>query len=164
MPIVEPEVLMDGSHTIDRCSEVTEHTLEIVFRELVAQGVELGGMILKPNMIISGKDCPQQAGLEEVAARTILGLQRTVPAEVPGIMFLSGGQSEANATAHLNAMNAGDACPWALSYSYGRALQESALKSWGLNQKDSLVAQGRLLKRAHLNSAACAAQYVGEAA
>ena len=164
VPIVEPEVLMDGSHTIDRCSEVTEHTLEIVFRELVAQGVELGGMILKPNMIISGKDCPQQAGLEEVAARTILGLQRTVPAEVPGIMFLSGGQSEADATAHLNAMNAGDACPWALSYSYGRALQESALKSWGLNQKDSLVAQGRLLKRAHLNSAACAAQYVGEAA
>ena len=164
VPIVEPEVLMDGNHTIDRCSEVTELTLEIVFRELVSQGVELGGMILKPNMIISGKDCHQQAGLEEVAARTILGLQRSVPPEVPGIMFLSGGQSEADATAHLNAMNAGDSCPWALSYSYGRALQESALKSWGQNQKDSLIAQGHLLKRAHLNSAACAAQYVGEAA
>ena len=164
VPIVEPEVLMDGNHTIDRCSEVTGLTLEIVFRELVAQGVELGGMILKPNMIISGKECTQQDGVEEVAARTIASLQLTVPAELPGIMFLSGGQSEADATAHLNAINAGDSCPWALSYSYGRALQESALKSWGLNPENSAVAQGHLLNRARLNSAACTAQYVGEAA
>ena len=137
---------------------------KLVFEELDKQRVYLEGIVLKPNMIVSGIDCIDQASVEKVAEWTVKCLKATVPSDVPGCAFLSGGQSSEDATAHLNAMNAGDACPWALSYSYGRALQESALKSWGLNQKDSLVAQGRLLKRAHLNSAACAAQYVGEAA
>ena len=165
VPIVEPEVLMDGNHTIDRCAEATELTLEIVFSELFAQGVSLEGMILKPNMIIPGKDCVEKASVEEVAVRTLKSFRRKVPAAVPGIMFLSGGQSEEDATAHLNAMNArNDLCPWALSYSYGRALQESALKTWGGNTANNANAQRRLLDRARLNSAACAAQYTGEAA
>ena len=165
VPIVEPEVLMDGNHTIDRCAEVTELTLEIVFGELFAQGVFLEGMILKPNMVISGKDCAEKAGIEEVAVRTLASLRRGVPTAVPGIMFLSGGQSEKEATAHLNAINTrSDLCPWALSYSYGRALQESALKAWRGDTVNNVNAQRQLLGRARLNSAACAAQYTGEAA
>ena len=165
VPIVEPEVLMDGNHTVDRCAEVTELTLEILFSELFSQGVVLEGMILKPNMIISGKDCKKKANIEEVAIRTLSSLRRSVPAAVPGIMFLSGGQSEENATAHLNAMNTrSELYPWALSYSYGRALQESVLQIWSGNTENNANAQRQLVDRARLNSAACAAQYMGEAA
>ena len=165
VPIVEPEVLMDGNHTIERCAEVTEMTLHAVFSELQAQGVELSGIILKPNMVISGKECTEQANPEIVATRTLACFERTVPGDVPGIMFLSGGQSEALATLHLNAINASHkAKPWVLSYSYGRALQESALKTWGGDKQNITNAQDTLLNRARLNSAACAAQYTGEAA
>ena len=131
VPIVEPEVLMDGDHTIERCFEATEATLEVVFRTLRQQGVALEGMLLKPNMVLSGKECARQAGVPEVAAATVACLRRAVPAAVPGIVFLSGGQSEERATAHLNAMNApGTSHPWALSFSYGRALQDSAIRAW----------------------------------
>ncbi len=165
VPIVEPEVLMDGAHSLDRCAYVTELTLQRVFAELYKQGVALEGMILKPNMVIAGSDCAQQADVETVAARTVDSLRRVVPVAVPGIMFLSGGQSEADATAHLNAMNAKkDGLHWALSYSYGRALQASALKVWGGDNSNSPAAQSQLLERARLNSAACAAEYLGEAA
>ena len=165
VPIVEPEVLMDGTHSLDRCAHVTELTLQRVFVELCDQGVALEGMILKPNMVIAGTDCAQQADVKTVAARTVESLRRTVPAAVPGIMFLSGGQSEADASAHLNAMNAKkDRLPWALSYSYGRALQASSLKVWGGDNSNNPAAQAQLLERARQNSAACAAQYQGEAA
>jgi fructose-bisphosphate aldolase class I len=122
VPIVEPEVLMDGAHDIVRCGEVTEATLEAVFHQLFVQRVPLEGMVLKPNMVLSGKDCPAQAGVEEVAEATVKTLRRSVPAAVPGMVFLSGGQSEEEATAHLNAMNAIGPHPWELSFSYGRAL------------------------------------------
>ena len=132
VPIVEPEVLMDGTHSLDRCAHVTELTLQRVFAELYDQGVALEGMILKPNMVIAGTDCAQQADVNTVAARTIESLRRTVPAAVPGIMFLSGGQSEADASAHLNAMNAKkDGLPWALSYSYGHCLAGQLLEGLG---------------------------------
>lgn len=165
VPIVEPEVLMDGDHTIEDCAEVTEETLNAVYSELFAQGVMLEGTILKPNMVISGKDCPEQAGADDVASLTVAVLKRTVPSAVPGIMFLSGGQSEIQATEHLNAMNANHSpLPWKLSYSYGRALQEGALEAWGGNTANNEAAQARLLERARLNSAACSASYMGEAA
>ena len=165
VPIVEPEVLMDGDHTIEDCAEVTEETLTAVYSELFAQGVMLEGTILKPNMVISGKDCPEQAGAGDVASLTVAVLKRTVPSAVPGIMFLSGGQSEIQATEHLNAMNADHSpLPWKLSYSYGRALQEGALEAWGGDTANNQAAQARLLERARLNSAACSASYMGEAA
>ena len=165
VPIVEPEVLMDGDHTIEDCVEVTEETLNAVYSELFAQGVMLEGTILKPNMVISGKDCPEQAGAGDVASLTVAVLKRTVPSAVPGIMFLSGGQSEIQATEHLNAMNADHSpLPWKLSYSYGRALQEGALEAWGGDTANNEAAQARLLERARLNSAACSASYMGEAA
>ncbi len=165
VPIVEPEVLMDGTHSLDRCGHVTELTLQRVFAELYDHGVALEGMILKPNMVIAGTDCTQQADVETVATHTVESLRRTVPAAVPGIMFLSGGQSEADASAHLNAMNANkDGLPWALSYSYGRALQASSLRAWGGDNSNNPAAQSQLLERARQNSAACAAQYLGEAA
>jgi fructose-bisphosphate aldolase class I len=165
VPIVEPEVLMDGAHDIDRCAEVTEETLHAVFRELHLQGVALEGMILKPNMVIAGKKSAKQANVDEVAARTVISLKRCVPSAVPGIMFLSGGQSEKDATAHLNAMNASfKPLPWKLSYSYGRALQDSALKTWAGKAENVAAAQQRLIQRSQLNSAACAAKYTGEAA
>ena len=165
VPIVEPEVLMDGDHTIEDCAEVTEETLTAVYSELFAQGVMLEGTILKPNMVISGKDCPEQAGAGDVASLTVAVLKRTVPSAVPGIMFLSGGQSEIQATEHLNAMNADHSpLPWKLSYSYGRALQEGALEAWGGDTANNEAAQARLLERARLNSAACSASYMGEAA
>jgi fructose-bisphosphate aldolase class I len=132
VPIVEPEVLMDGNHSLDTCFGETEETLSIVFHELFKQGVMLEGMILKPNMVISALDCPEQASVEEVAEATVECFLRVVPSAVPGICFLSGGQSELAATQHLNAMNAmNDALPWKLSFSYGRALQAAALNAWG---------------------------------
>ena len=160
VPIVEPEVLMDGDHDLERCDRVTTMTLNTVFDELYAQDVALEGMILKPNMVISGSDCKTQAGIDEVAERTVQRLMRCVPAALPGIMFLSGGQSEEDATAHLNAMNAKFApVPWKLSYSYGRALQQSCLKAWQGDARNVSAAQAILLERAQANSAACAGSY-----
>ena len=165
VPIVEPEVLMDGDHDIDTCQQVTEETLNSVFGELYAQEVALEGMILKPNMVISGLDASNRSDINDVADQTVATLLRCVPAAVPGIMFLSGGQSEVDATAHLNAMNLGyKNLPWALSYSYGRALQASALQAWVGKAENVKAAQEALLTRALFNSAACAAEYTGEAA
>lgn len=165
VPIVEPEVLMDGKHSIDVCQEVTERTLHTTFFELYKQGIQFEGMILKPNMVIAAKDCPQQAGVDEVAERTVATLRRCVPAAVPGIMFLSGGQTEAEATAHLNAMNANFASqPWKLSFSYGRALQQSALQAWKGKPDNVAAAQQAYMDRAKQNSLACAGKAMAEAA
>ena len=162
MPIVEPEVLMDGDHPIEVCQLVTEDVQYNVFAQLALQGVALEGMLLKPNMVISGTDCPEQASVEEVARATVDTLRRTVPAAVPGIVFLSGGQSDEVATRHLNAMNKlrGEvSIPWALSFSYGRALQAAPLKAW--NGKAENVAQGQtaFIERAKANSEAAIGTY-----
>ncbi len=159
VPIVEPEVLMDGSHDIDRCYVVTEGVLHTVFGQLYEQGVLLEGMILKPNMVISGTECSEQAGVEEVAERTVTCLKRTVPAAVPGICFLSGGQSEVDATAHLNAMNAMFDAPWPLSFSYGRALQASALEAWKGERSNVAAAQAAFTHRARMNSLAATGEW-----
>jgi fructose-bisphosphate aldolase class I len=160
VPIVEPEVLMDGDHDLKMCQQVTEETLNSVFGELYAQEVALEGMILKPNMVISGLDAKKRADFDEVADETVSTLLRCVPAAVPGIMFLSGGQSEIDATMHLNVMNAKNSnLPWKLSYSYGRALQSSALKAWLGEAENVASAQDALMLRASFNSAACSGQY-----
>ena len=159
VPIVEPEVLMDGDHDIARCQEVTEAVLEAVYHELYLQEVYLEGTILKPNMVIAGKKCAKQASAQEVAERTIETLKRCCPAAVPGIMFLSGGQSEEDATVHLDLMNAGGALPWPLSYSYGRALQQSALNAWKGQEANVAAAQQAFIERAKANSSACAGTY-----
>ena len=158
-PIVEPEVIMDGAHDIGRCQEVTEEVLEVVYRELHLQEVYLEGTILKPNMIISGKKCATQASAEDVAQKTVETLLRCVPAAVPGIMFLSGGQSEEDATTHLDLMNAGSDLPWKLSFSYGRALQQSALSAWKGDSANVAAGQQAFLERARANSQACAGTY-----
>jgi fructose-bisphosphate aldolase, class I len=152
VPIVEPEVLMDGDHGIERCYEVTEYALKKLFDELYAQGVQLEGIILKPNMIIPGKTCPEQASVEDVADLTVQCLANCVPSAVPGIAFLSGGQSDEEATAHLNAMNAAYDLPWALTFSYGRALQAAPLKAW--NGKDVEAGQKAFNHRARMNGLA----------
>lgn len=159
VPIVEPEVTMDGDHTIETCYEVTERMLSVVFRELFDQHVALEYVLLKANMVISGKKCPEQAGVQEVAERTIDCLRNAVPAAVPGVVFLSGGQKDELASAHLNAMNLLDPQPWELSFSYARALQGPALRTW-LGQ-DSLVeaAQQALYHRARCNHAARIGKY-----
>jgi len=155
VPIVEPEVLMDGGHDIDRCAEVTEATLAEVYSQLRIQGVRLEASLLKPNMVLSGTDCATQAGVDEVARRTVEVLKRSVPAAVPGIVFLSGGQSDVLATEHLNAMNAlGETLPWKLSFSYGRALQAAALKAWAGKPGNVGAAQQAFLHRALANGAA----------
>ncbi len=156
VPIVEPEVLMDGGHDIDRCYDVTEFTLKSLFDELYAQDVALEGTILKPNMVISGKKCASRASVEEVAEMTVRVLRSCVPAALPGIVFLSGGQSDMEATAHLNAMNAGykDKMPWAVSFSYGRALQAAPLKAWGGKAENIAAAQAAFAHRAKMNSLA----------
>ncbi|HEY7440623.1 MAG TPA: class I fructose-bisphosphate aldolase [Acidimicrobiia bacterium] len=154
VPIVEPEVLMDGAHTIERCDEVTAAVLEAVFHELYEQRLDLEGLLLKPNMVLSGKDCPQQASVEEVAIATVRNFRRTVPAAVPGIVFLSGGQSDEDATAHLSAMNRLGPHPWELSFSYGRALQAPALKAWKGESTNAAAGADAFLHRARLNSAA----------
>jgi fructose-bisphosphate aldolase class I len=159
VPIVEPEVLMDGSHSIDRCEEVTERTLRLTFDALASQRVVLEHMVLKPSMVISGKDCAKQAGVQEVAARTLQVLKRTVPAAVPGIAFLSGGQSDELATAHLDAMNKIGGAPWALTFSYGRALQHPALTSWKGSAGNVPAAQRALHHRSHMNGLASLGQY-----
>jgi len=159
VPIVEPEVLLDGSHTIERCQEVTEQTLKITFHELFLQRVYLEGMILKPSMVVSGKENSRQAGVEEVAERTLQCLKRTVPAAVPGIAFLSGGQSAERATEHLNAMNAMGPHPWEVSFSYARALQDPAIKAWKGEAANVAAAQRIFYHRAKCNSAARTGKY-----
>jgi fructose-bisphosphate aldolase class I len=161
VPIVEPEVLMDGDHTIDRCEEVTEWTLNSVYDALYVNKVILEGSVLKPSMVISGGNAKQQANVEEVAERTVRVLKRTVPGAVAGIVFLSGGQSDELATAHLNAMNRNFAgkLPWPVSFSYGRALQAPSLKAWKGNAANVAAGQAALLHRSRMNSLACAGKY-----
>jgi fructose-bisphosphate aldolase, class I len=163
VPIVEPEVLMDGDHSIDRCEAVTSWALREVFAALDQQDVRLEGMLLKPNMVISGTTCPSQAGIQEVAERTVQTLLRTVPAAVPGIVFLSGGQDDVTATAHLDAMNRLDRrLPWTLSFSYGRALQAPALAAWGGKADQYAAGQQAFHLRAKANSAAALGRWQGE--
>lgn len=162
VPIVEPEVLMDGAHTLERCADVSGATLNIVFDELYTHRVALEGMLLKPNMVISGMQCPKQASVEEVAKDTIKLLKRRVPAAVPGIVFLSGGQSAELATAHLNALNALGRPPWKLSFSYGRALQAPAMEAWRGQDTNWGAGQKAFLKRARCNSSACAGAYTDQ--
>ena len=162
VPIVEPEVLMDGPHTIERCYEVTERTLRSVYAELYAQRVPLEQTILKPNMVVSGTECPRQAGVHEVAEQTLRCLRASVPAAVPGIVFLSGGQSDEEATAHLNEMNRIGGGPWEISFSYGRALQTAPLKAWAGRPENRAKAQQAFLHRARCNGAARSGGYTSE--
>jgi fructose-bisphosphate aldolase class I len=159
VPIVEPEILMDGVHSIEESYQLTTETLYNVFYELVSQGVELEGMVLKPNMVLSGYDCSEQASVEQVAEMTVDCFLNTVPAAVPGIAFLSGGQSDELATAHLNAMNQIDGLPWNLTFSYGRALQAPALKSWSGKDENISSAQDAFMKRAKFNSLATKGEF-----
>lgn len=161
VPIVEPEVLMDGDHTIEACYEATARTLHEVYDELFAQDVDLRGTLLKPNMVISGQSCPEQAPAERIAELTIDCFLRHVPAAVPGIVFLSGGQTELQATENLNAINRIGG-PWPLSFSYGRALQASALKAWGGNAANAEAAQAAFVHRARMNSLAVAGEWSAE--
>jgi fructose-bisphosphate aldolase class I len=156
VPIVEPEVLMDGEHTLERCCEVTEEVLRMVFNQLCSQRVVLEGMILKPNMVVPGLTCPRQAGVDEVADATVKCLLRAVPAAVPGIAFLSGGQSAELASARLNAMNARfkSRLPWALAFSFARAIQQPALEIWRGKEANVAAAQKALHHRASCNQAA----------
>jgi fructose-bisphosphate aldolase class I len=162
VPIVEPEVLMDGDHSIERSFEVTSRTLHAVFTELRDQRVHPEGILLKPNMVLSGYDGSEQASHEQVAEETIRCFKRHVPAAVPGIVFLSGGQSDEDATANLNAMNAMRPHPWQLSFSYGRALQAPALKAWGGKTENVEAAQRAYYHRAKMNSAARTGMYAPE--
>jgi fructose-bisphosphate aldolase, class I len=154
VPIVEPEVLMDADNTIELCEDVTTRTLHAVFDELHDQRIALEGMILKPNMVIAGKKCAQQADRKAVAAATLRTLKRCVPAAVPGIAFLSGGQSDEDATAHLDEMHRLGGGPWALSFSYGRALQHAALHAWSGRKENVAAAQRAFLHRAKMNALA----------
>ncbi|MDX1405910.1 MAG: class I fructose-bisphosphate aldolase [Woeseiaceae bacterium] len=159
VPIVEPEVLMDGDHSIGRCEEVTDAALDAVFEELRAHKVALEGIVLKPNMVISGTEASNRAGPREVAEATLRCLKAHVPAEVPGIAFLSGGQSAEEATEHLGIMNQMGKLPWELSFSYGRALQAPALEAWQGKEANFAAGQAALFKRAKLNSLAHLGQY-----
>jgi fructose-bisphosphate aldolase class I len=159
VPIVEPEVLMDGDHDIDRCYEVTQRVLNKTFQELRIQRVELEGMILKPNMAIPGKKSAKQASVEEVAEKTVRLLKACVPAAVPGIAFLSGGQSDADATAHLDAMNRIGGLPWALTFSYGRALQAAPQKAWSGKPENVAAGQRAFTHRARMNSLAARGEW-----
>ncbi|MEM9154819.1 MAG: class I fructose-bisphosphate aldolase [Cyanobacteria bacterium J06642_2] len=161
VPIVEPEVLIDGNHTLERCWQVTDETLHEVFEHLYTQGVEYDQMILKPSMVISGKDCPQQASVDEVADATIACLRKNVPATVAGIAFLSGGQSKERSSAHLSTMNAkySSDCPWPVTFSYARAIQQPALDHWAGDDSKISEAQQKLLQRAKFNSAASRGEY-----
>src|ERR671916_1491748 len=160
VPIVEPEVLIDGDHSIEQCYNATEWMLNRTFGEIYEHGVELSGMLLKPNMVISGKDAPEQSSVDEVAEATVECLLRTVPAAVPGIVFLSGGQSDRQATAHLNAMNAlYENLPLELSFSYARALQDLPMKTWKGDSSNVEEAQRAFYHRAKMNSAARSGSY-----
>ena len=158
VPIVEPEVLMDGAHTLERCEAVTDGVLCETFQQLALQRVYLPGIVLKPNMVIAGKKCPSRATAQQVADATVRCLKRWVPAAVPGIAFLSGGQSTTDATLHLSLMNK-QPLPWALTFSYGRALQESALKAWGGKPANFIAGQQEFARRARLNGRAAVGQY-----
>ena len=159
VPIVEPEVLMDGAHSIERCEEVTSAVLQTVFNQLFEHRILLEGMVLKPNMVISGKKAANRANAEQVAAATVRTLKRHVPPAVPGIAFLSGGQSSAEATLHLSLMNKSGPLPWSLTFSYGRALQDDALKTWGGSAANFAAGQKEMAKRAKLNSLATTGSY-----
>ena len=159
VPIVEPEVLMDGDHDIDRCDQVTRLVLHATFEELFEQRVALEGMVLKPNMVISGKKNGARAGVQEVAEKTIAALKATVPAAVPGIAYLSGGQSDEEATAHLDAMNKIGGFPWKMTYSYGRALQAAPQKAWAGKKENVAAAQAAFGHRAKMNGLASKGQY-----
>ena len=154
VPIVEPEVLMDGDHDIDRCSEVTEFVLKVVYQELYHARVKLEGTVLKPNMIVPGKKCPKRVSVGEVAEKTLKVLKNCVPPAVPGIAFLSGGQSDVEATAHLDAMNRIAGTPWRLSFSYGRALQAAPQKAWSGKAENVTAAQTAFSHRAEMNGLA----------
>ena len=162
VPIVEPEVLMDGAHSLERCEEVTDATLQVVFDQLFAHRVHLEGIVLKPNMVISGKKAAKRASAQEVAEATVRCLKRHVPAAVPGIAFLSGGQSSTDATLHLSLMNKLGPLPWKLTFSYGRALQDTALKAWGGNTAGFAAGQKEFAKRAKLNGLASSGRYSAE--
>jgi fructose-bisphosphate aldolase, class I len=159
VPIVEPEVLMDGDHDIDRCYKITEWTLKTVFEQLYYAGVALEGMVLKPNMAIAGKKSLKQASVEEVAEKTLRVLKACVPAAVPGIAFLSGGQSDEAATAHLDAMNRMGDTPWRVSFSYGRALQAAPQKAWSGRSENVAAAQRAFGHRAMMNGLAALGQW-----
>ncbi len=162
VPIVEPEVLIDGDHSLERCYEVTLETQYAVFRALHCQGIHLPGIVLKPSMVIAGKQCPKKIAPDVVARWTIRCLRNAVPAAVPGIAFLSGGQGDEEATAHLNAMNVigrEDCLPWRLTFSYARALQNQAMEKWAGKDENAAAAQRILLHRARCNSAASAGEY-----
>ncbi len=161
-PIVEPEVLMDGTHTLARCEEVTAATLARVFSALVSHRVALEGMLLKPNMVLPGKECPDRADTAGIASATVRCLRRAVPAAVPGIVFLSGGQSAEQATERLNAMNALGVQPWELSFSYGRALQDPVLKAWKGDPANAPAARSAFLRRVRCNGAARFGRYARE--
>jgi fructose-bisphosphate aldolase class I len=162
VPIVEPEVLQDGTHTIERSFHVTSRVLDAVYTELFDQRVDVFGTLLKPNMVLSGYDASNRAGHDEIADWTLKCLYKHVPAAVPGIVFLSGGQSDEDATANLNAMNAKGPHPWQLSFSYGRALQAPALKAWGGNDENAEAAQRAYYHRAKMNAAARTGTYAPE--
>jgi fructose-bisphosphate aldolase class I len=162
VPITEPEVLMDGDHSIDACYAATASTLSATFEELAAARVDLEGMLLKTNMVLSGKGAPERAGVDEVAERTAACMRELVPSSVPGIVFLSGGQSEEEATAHLSAMNRLDSHPWELSFSYARALQGPALKAWKGEAANVEAGQRALHHRARLNGAARSGSYTAD--
>ena len=160
-PIVEPEVLMDGDHDLETCERATRWTLQTVFAELAEQRVALEGMVLKPNMVIAGAACSRQASVEDVAQRTIATLKACVPAAVPGVAFLSGGQSDEAATAHLNAMNQMGPLPWKLTFSYGRALQHAPQKAWAGRPENVTAAQRAFAHRARMNGLASLGQWEG---
>jgi fructose-bisphosphate aldolase class I len=162
VPIVEPEVLMDGDHDIDRCAEVTEFVLNQTFQQLYYQRVKLEGMVLKPNMVIAGKKSAKRASIDEVAEKTVRLLKACVPGAVPGIAFLSGGQSDEEATAHLDAMNRLGGLPWNLTFSYGRALQAPVQKIWGGKTENVAAAQRALTHRARMNGLAALGKWKAE--
>jgi len=162
VPMIEPEVLLDGDHTAERSEEVHEATLRATYAALAAYNVSVEHLILKTSMVVSGKDCPRQAGVDEVAERTVRVLKRTVPAAQPGIVFLSGGQSDEAATAHLNAMAAMKGLPWPLTFSYSRALQNSALKTWRGQPGNVGAAQKAFFHRAHMNGLAAQGKWRAE--
>jgi fructose-bisphosphate aldolase class I len=162
VPIIEPEVLLDGAHTVERCEEVTEATLRATYAALAAYNVAVEYVILKASMVVSGKANPRQAGVEEVAERTVRVLKRTVPAAQPGVVFLSGGQSDIAATAHLNAMAAMKGLPWPLTFSYSRALQNPALTTWRGQAANVAAAQKAFYHRAHMNALAAQGKWKPE--
>ena len=162
VPMIEPEVLLDGDHTVERCEEVTEATLRATYAACAAYNVWPEGLILKTSMVVSGKNNSRQAGVDEVAERTVRVLKRTVPAAQPGIVFLSGGQSDESATAHLNAMAAMKGLPWPLTFSYSRALQNPALKTWKGQAGNVNAAQKAFAHRAHMNSLASQGKWRAE--